>query len=129
MFPKDIARKKIAFYKTKQEVYGLPLDSRAKYTKLDWLLWTATLSENRADFDALFGLAYKFASQTPDRVPLTDFCDTDTGKPRYFSGSFGSWRGVHSNAHRPGNVEEVGGASARGFSTVAENALRTTKAS
>lgn len=84
LFPKDVARKEIAFYKTKQEVYGLPLDSRAKYTKLDWLLWTATLSENRADFDALFSPAYKFVSQTPDRVPLTDFYDTDTGKHRYF---------------------------------------------
>lgn len=84
LFPKEIARKEIAFYKTKQEAYGLPLDSRAKYTKLDWLLWTATLSENRADFDALFSPAYKFANQTPDRVPLTDFYDTDTGKHRYF---------------------------------------------
>ena len=84
LFPKDIARKEIAFYKTKQEAYGLPLDSRAKYTKLDWLLWTATLSENRADFEALFSPAYKFANQTPDRVPLTDFYDTDTGKHRYF---------------------------------------------
>ena len=83
LFPKDVARKEIAFYKT-QEVYGFPLDSRAKYTKLDWLLWTATLSENRADFDALFSPAYKFVIQTPDRVPLTDFYDTDTAKHRYF---------------------------------------------
>jgi hypothetical protein len=84
LFPKDVAQKEIAFYKTKQEVDGLPLDSRAKYTKLDWLLRTATLSENRAGFDALFNPAYKFANQTPDRIPLTDFYDTDTGKHRYF---------------------------------------------
>jgi hypothetical protein len=84
LFPKEIARSEIAFYKTKENTYGLPLDSRAQYTKLDWLLWTATLSDNRADFDALFAPAYKFVNETPDRVPLTDFYETDNGKHRAF---------------------------------------------
>ena len=84
LFPPEVARREIAFYKTKQNTYGLPLDVRALYTKLDWLFWTAALSDNRADFDALISPAYKFAGETPDRVPLTDFYDTDTGKHRYF---------------------------------------------
>ncbi|HLV87812.1 MAG TPA: DUF4965 domain-containing protein [Candidatus Sulfotelmatobacter sp.] len=84
VFSKDITQKELAFYKTHQEKYGLPLDSRAKYTKLDWLLWTATLADNRTDFDTLFGPAYKMLNETEDRVPLTDFYDTDTGKHRYF---------------------------------------------
>jgi Domain of unknown function (DUF1793) len=84
LFPAEVVRAEIAFYKTKQNAYGLPLDSRAQYTKLDWLLWTATLSDNPADFDALFSPAYKFTNETPDRVPLTDFYQTDTGKHVYF---------------------------------------------
>jgi hypothetical protein len=84
LFPKEVAANEIAFYKTKQNLYGLPLDSRAQYTKLDWLLWTATLSANRTDFDALFSAVYKFINETPDRVPLTDFYETDSGKHRSF---------------------------------------------
>jgi hypothetical protein len=84
VFSKDVVQNELAFYKTSQNIYGLPLDSRAKYTKLDWLLWTATLANNRSEFDLLFGPAYKFLNETPDRVPLTDFYDTDTGKHRYF---------------------------------------------
>ena len=84
LFPADLASTEIAFYKSKQNVYGLPLDSRALYTKLDWLLWTATLASSRGDFDSLFAPAFKFVSETPDRVPLSDFYDTDTAKHRSF---------------------------------------------
>jgi Domain of unknown function (DUF4965)/Domain of unknown function (DUF5127)/Domain of unknown function (DUF1793)/Domain of unknown function (DUF4964) len=84
LFPADLASTEITFYKKRQNAYGLPLDSRALYTKLDWLLWTATLANTQSDFDALFAPAFKFVNQTPDRVPLTDFYDTDTGKHRSF---------------------------------------------
>ena len=84
LFPADLASTEITFYKKRQNAYGLPLDSRALYTKLDWLLWTATLTNSQSDFDALFAPAFKFVNETPDRVPLTDFYDTDTGKHRSF---------------------------------------------
>jgi hypothetical protein len=84
LFPADLASTEITFYKTRQNAYGLPLDSRALYTKLDWLLWTATLANAQSDFDTLFAPAFKFVNETPDRVPLTDFYDTDTGKHRSF---------------------------------------------
>jgi hypothetical protein len=84
LFPAEVARKEIAYYKTKQNRYGLPLDNRADYTKLDWLLWTATLAENDADFRALLAPAYKWANETPTRVPLTDWYMTSDGKQRGF---------------------------------------------
>ena len=84
LFPVEVARKEIAYYKTKQNIYGLPLDNRAQYTKLDWLVWTATLTESRADFEALIGPAYKWVNEGPTRVPLTDWYMTTDGKQQGF---------------------------------------------
>jgi hypothetical protein len=84
LFPAEIARKEIAFYLTKQNQYGLPLDNRRDYTKLDWVLWTATLAGNAADFEKLVAPASQFANDSPSRVPLTDWYDTKTGKQQGF---------------------------------------------
>lgn len=80
LFPDSIERREIAFYKTKQNAYGLPLDNRENYSKLDWIVWTATLADSEADFRALVAPVYKFTQETPDRVPLTDWYRTSNGK-------------------------------------------------
>jgi hypothetical protein len=84
LFPAEIARQEMAFYLTKQNRYGLPLDNRRDYTKLDWALWTATLAETPADFAKLLAPAYDFANESPTRVPLTDWYDTATAKQQGF---------------------------------------------
>ncbi|HWB85926.1 MAG TPA: DUF4965 domain-containing protein [Bryobacteraceae bacterium] len=84
LFPAGVARKEIAFYRTKLNRYGLPLDNRKDYTKLDWILWTASLADNPADFQALVAPVYKFVNESPSRVPLTDWFDTITGKQQGF---------------------------------------------
>ena len=77
LFPKSVIDKEISFYKKQQAQFGLPLDSRQRYTKNDWITWTASLAYNMNDFKALFNPVYKFADKTPNRVPLSDWYITD----------------------------------------------------
>jgi len=84
LFPPEIAHKEISFYKSKQNPYGLPLDNREMYTKLDWIVWTATLAERPEDFQALVEPVHRFLNESPSRVPMTDWYWTIDGKQRGF---------------------------------------------
>jgi hypothetical protein len=84
VFPAKVAAKEIAFYKTKLNSFGLPLDNRADYTKTDWQVWTATLATSRSDFDALMEPVYAFIRCTPQRVPLTDWYQTRDARQQGF---------------------------------------------
>jgi len=79
LFAPKVRATEVAFYLKHLNLYGLPLDDRADYTKTDWELWTATLAENPADFAALINPIVKWANETPTRVPLTDWYNTKTG--------------------------------------------------
>jgi hypothetical protein len=73
-------RDEMNFYKRTQNKYGLPLDNRRGYTKLDWTVWTATLTQDRADFDSIFEGVYRFLCESPDRSPLTDWYETGSAR-------------------------------------------------
>ncbi len=84
LFPAEIARTEIAYYKTVQNAFGLPLDNRKGYTKLDWTVWSATMAESDADFKVLTSPLYRFANESTSRVPLTDWFETKDGRQTGF---------------------------------------------
>jgi hypothetical protein len=80
LFPESVARTELAWYRKIQNQYGIPLDNRENYTKLDWITWTATLTQDRDDFAALLDPVIAFINHTPDRSPLTDWYRTNDGR-------------------------------------------------
>jgi hypothetical protein len=84
LFPRAGVDKEIAFYLTKQNRYGLPLDNRKPWAKLDWTVWTATMASKREDFEALTNPLYDFLNGTPDRAPMADWYETASAKKQGF---------------------------------------------
>jgi len=85
LFPAQVRHTELAFYLQHLNRFGLPLDNRADYTKLDWSVWTATLADPSQPGEAevsrkILDLTADWINQGPSRVPLTDWYDTKNGR-------------------------------------------------
>ena len=80
LFPNNVIGKEINYYLTKQNPYGLPLDSRKDYTKSDWIMWTAAMSPDQVTFEKFVDPLYKYINETVSRVPVSDWYDTKTAQ-------------------------------------------------
>jgi hypothetical protein len=77
VFPPAVAQMEVAHYKNVMQRYGLPLDSRTHLTKSDWTVWSASLADNQADFEALTSPMYDYLNTTTARSPFADSYVTD----------------------------------------------------
>ena len=78
VFDPSIALDEVAYYLTKQNVYGLPLDCRKTYSKSDWVVWSATMSPDKATFEEFIKPLHKFYNETKGRAPMSDWYSTDS---------------------------------------------------
>eukprot|EP00027_Filamoeba_sp_ATCC50430_P018881 CAMPEP_0168578218 /NCGR_PEP_ID=MMETSP0413-20121227/21212_1 /TAXON_ID=136452 /ORGANISM="Filamoeba nolandi, Strain NC-AS-23-1" /LENGTH=717 /DNA_ID=CAMNT_0008612043 /DNA_START=1 /DNA_END=2154 /DNA_ORIENTATION=+ len=87
-FPQNVVRTELNFYlNSHMNTYGVPLDNGATFTKLDWLTWIAAMAAkegNEEYWNQIIDVVYKFANETPSRVPLTDWYDTISGQQTGF---------------------------------------------
>ena len=60
--------------------YGMPLDSRADYTKSDWLVWVASMASTKELFEEFIAPLWDTYNESSSRAPLTDWYDTKSGR-------------------------------------------------
>ncbi len=108
IFPKQVQEREIKYYLTKQNTWGLPLDSREKYTKSDWICWTAAMADDTETFLKFTDPLWKWVNETTDRVPLCDWYYTDSRHMRGFRARSvigGHWMRVLMDKYAPAPAE------------------------
>ena len=71
-------------YLERQNAFGTPLDNRETYTKSDWLVWAASLTDDSEKRKKIISALDYFLKNSPDRVPFGDWFDTVSGKYLHF---------------------------------------------
>lgn len=80
LLPDDFFMGEIQRYKKEVLPYGVPLDSREKYTKSDWLIWAACLADKKEDFEFFADILWSAYNTMRTRVPMTDWYYADTSE-------------------------------------------------
>ena len=78
LFPQEFYNGEITRYKKELLPYGVPLDSREKYTKSDWLVWAASLADTKEDFTLFVERLWDAYNTMRTYVPMTDWYYADT---------------------------------------------------
>jgi hypothetical protein len=79
LFSQEFMDKELENNKKHFNKYGLPLDSRADYTKSDWLVWVASMASEKQVFEDFIAPLWKAYNDSATRVVLTDWYDTKSG--------------------------------------------------
>ena len=86
LFSEDVFKTETDTYIRMRNRYGTPLDQRSTYTKSDWILWSAALTDDPDKRQALIAPVADFLRETKSRYPFSDWYFTDTGLFRAFKG-------------------------------------------
>lgn len=80
LFDAKVFEEEVAVYTEKMTRYGVPLDSRDDYTKLDWMAWTTVMTDNEAYTNAVYESIRNMICESRDRVPITDWYRTGNAR-------------------------------------------------
>ena len=78
LVPDSVYDMQSTFYQTIGAKYGVPLDTRWTWTKLDWELWCASIS-SKETMDFFHSRIRKWINETPTSSPLTDLYESEVG--------------------------------------------------
>lgn len=84
LFSDQVKQNEIRVYLSKMNRYGVPLDSRSDYTKIDWLMWSTCIWPDDSYFQAVCQGMVNMVNETLDRVPLADWYYTSTADHFFF---------------------------------------------
>ncbi len=84
IFSDEVKKAEIELYKSKCNRYGVPLDSRSDYTKIDWLMWSTCVYRDEAYFNMVCESIVNMINETTDRVPIADWYYTSTASYQRF---------------------------------------------
>lgn len=76
LFSDAIAEREVDLYLSKLNEYGVPLDNRKEYTKSDWLVWAAGLSDDKSKQGKLIASLDKYLRTSYERIPFADWYET-----------------------------------------------------
>ena len=84
LFDQALLEKEVDYYLTKKEAFGLPLDNRNDYSKNDWTVWVASLTDDVEKSKQFISPIIDFLKNSPDRVAFSDLHFAGSGKHHYF---------------------------------------------
>jgi hypothetical protein len=84
LYSQEMKEKEIDKYLKEVKTFGAPLDSRVSFTKSDWIVWCAALTEYPEKRNQLIKTVDNFLKNTNSRVPFGDWYETENGKIHFF---------------------------------------------
>ena len=79
IFKEETFRKEVDYYLTKNNHFGVNLDSRTDLLKTDWLLYASALTDDKEKMKKIYSGAANYLREGVSRVPFTDLYHTETG--------------------------------------------------
>lgn len=84
LFTDEVYKKEVEAYKIKMCKYGVPLDCRSDYAKLDWLAWTTVMTDDSEYTKKVYKKIYNYINETADRAPVGDWYNAESGRQYAF---------------------------------------------